>query len=178
LPGIRHVVKVRLITPVERRIRVAMEQRHLDHEAAARHIQRIDDERSHRMRDLFDVDWRDPTLYDVVLNTEHMSPETAANAVVHLAQQSDFQPTPESNQALDDLAVGSRVKASLAIHPSTSDVLLDVQANAGVVHLSGVITAIDDGRLEDDIREVALGTSGVRSVVMDIQFRPVLAQPG
>jgi cytidylate kinase len=178
LPGIPHVLKVRLITPVERRIRNAMEQRHMDHETAAKHIQRIDDERYHRMRDLFDVDWRDPTLYDLILNTEHMSLDAAADVVVSLVQKPDFQPTAESKQALDDLAVASRVKAALAIHPSTGDVLLDVQANAGVVHLSGVITAIDDGRLEDEIKSVALATAGVSSVVLDIQFRPVLAQPG
>jgi cytidylate kinase len=178
LPGIKHVLKVRLITPVERRIRNAMEQRQIDHEAAAKHIQRIDEERYHRMRDLFDVDWRDPNLYDIVLNTEQMSLETAADVVVGLVQRPDFQPTPESLQALDDLAVGSQVKAALAVHPNTSDVLLDVQANGGVVSLSGVITALDDGRLEDEIRDVALRVPGVRSVVMDIQFRPVLAQPG
>lgn len=178
LPGVGHVLKVRLNAPVERRIRTAMAQRQLDHEAAAKHIQRIDDERYHRMRDMFDVDWRDPRLYDIVLNLEHMSLDTAADVVVSLARRPDFQPTSESIQALDDLAIGSRVKAALAVHPGTGDLLLDVQANHGVVRLGGVITAIDDGRLEDEIREVALAIPGVRSVVMDIQFRPVLAQPG
>jgi hypothetical protein len=155
-----------------------MEQRGISYEAAAKHIQKIDDERYHRMRDLFDVDWRDPALYDLVLNLEQMSIETAAEAVISLVQQPDFQPTAESNQALENLATASRVKAALAIHPATSDVPLDVQANGGVVHLSGVITAIDDGSLEDEIRQIALSTQGARSVVLDIQFRPVLAQPG
>ena len=178
LPGISHVLKVRLIAPVERRIRNAMEQQKIDHEAAAKHIQRIDEERSRRMHDLFDVDWRDPTLYDLLINLEHMTIDTAAELVVSLVQRPDFQPTAASNQALDDLSVACRVKAALGIHPATSDLLLDVQANAGVVHLAGVITALDDGRFEDEIREIALGTPGVSSVVLDIQIRPVLAQPG
>src|SRR5207248_727295 len=98
LPGVEHVLKVRLIAPQERRIRTAMEERGISHEAAAKHIQKIDDERYHRMRDLFDVDWRDPALYDLILNLEHMSIETAAEAVVSLVQQSDFQPTAESTR--------------------------------------------------------------------------------
>jgi hypothetical protein len=178
LPHIGHVVKVRLIAPLERRTRSAMERQKMTHDAALKHIQRIDEERYRRMRELFDVDWRDPGLYDVVLNTQQMSLETAAEVVVAMAQQPDFQPSPRSEKALEDLSVGARVKAALAISPSTSDIPLEVQADSGVVHITGVITAIDDGRLEDEVRAVASATSGVRSVVIDVQFRPVLAHPG
>lgn len=178
LPHISHVLKVRLIAPLERRVRSAMERQSMSRDAAIKHIQRIDDERYKRMRELFDVDWRDPALYDVVLNTQHMGLETAAEVVVSMAQQPDFQPSPQSEKALEDLSVGARVKAALAISPTTSDIPLEVQADSGVVHITGVITAIDDGRLEDEVRAVASGTAGVRSVVIDVQFRPVLAHPG
>jgi len=114
----------------------------------------------------------------VVLNLQQMSLDTGVSTVVALAQQAEFQPSAQSSKALDDLTVGSRVRAALAIHPGTSDLPLDVDADGGVVRLSGVITAIDDGRLEDELRSVALGTPGVRSVVVDVQFRPVLAHPG
>jgi len=178
LPHVSHVLKVRLIAPMERRVRSAMEQRGLNREAASKHIQKIDDERYRRMHELFDVDWRDPALYDLVLNTENMSLDTAAEVVASMAQQPDFQPTPRSEKALDDLTVGARVKAALAVNPATGDIPLEVQADNGVVHVTGVITAIDDGRLEDELRAVASGTEGVRSVVVDVQFRPVLAHPG
>jgi cytidylate kinase len=178
LAGVGHVLKVRLITPIERRVRVAMEQRRLNHEAATKHIQRIDDERYHRMRELFDVDWRDPGLYDLVVNLEHMSLDSAVEAVVSLAQRTDFQPTAASTKALADLTVAVRVKATLLANPATNDIPLEVQANGGVVEISGVITALDDGQIEDRLRELAMATPGVRGVVLDVQFRPVLAHPG
>jgi len=178
LAGVGHVLKVRLITPLDRRAKVAMEQRHLTYEAAAKHIQRVDEERYHRMRELFDVDWRDPRLYDLVLNLERMSLDTAVDTVVSLAKQPDFQATAVSTKALEDLAVATRVKATLLANPTTSDIPLDVQANGGVVEISGVITALDDGQIEDRLRELAMATPGVRSVVLDVQFRPVLAHPG
>lgn len=178
LPGIGHVLKVRMITPIARRARTAMEQRQLSAEAATKHIERIDEERRQRMRELFDVDWRDPRLYDLVVNLEHMRLETAVDLVVSLARHPDFQPTAESSRALADLGLAVRVKAALLANPTTGDIPLEVQSNGGVVEISGVVTALDDGQIEDRLRELAMATPGVRSVVLDVQFRPVLAHPG
>lgn len=178
LPGVRHVLKLRLIAPFERRVKGAMEEQGLSRDAAVKYVQHVDDDRLHRMRELFDVDWRDPGLYDLVLNLERMSLATAVDAVAWLAQQPEYQPSPESIQVLDNLALAVRVKAALLAHPATNDIPLEVQANGGVVHISGVIAAIDDVQIEERIRELALATPGVRSVVLDVQFRPVLAHPG
>ncbi len=160
------------------RIRGGMERQNLSREEAAKFIQRIDDERYHRMRELFEVDWRDPALYDVVLNLEQMSLDTAAEIVVSLAQKPEFQPTAASNKALQDVAVGARVKATLLADPTTGDIPVQVDADDGVVHISGIVTAIDDGQIEDTLRERAMTVPGVSQVLLDIQFRPVLAHPG
>ena len=178
LAGVSHVLKMRLIAPLERGIRGGMERQNLSREEAVKFIQRIDDERYHRMRELFEVDWRDPALYDVVLNLEQMSLDTAAEIVVSLAQKPEFQPTAASNKALQDLAVGARVKATLLADPTTGDIPVQVDADDGVVHISGIVTAIDDGQIEDTLRERAMTVPGVSQVLLDIQFRPVLAHPG
>jgi cytidylate kinase len=178
LAGVSHVLKVRLIAPLDRRAKNAMREHAMSYEAAVKYVQRIDDERLHRMRDLFDVDWREPGLYDLVLNLEHMSLDTAAATVVQLAGQPDYQPSPKSMKALEDLTLGTRVKATLLANPTTNDIPLEVQANGGVVTITGVITAIDDGQVEERIRELAVATPGVKTVVLDVQFRPVLAHPG
>lgn len=178
LAGVSHVLKVRLIAPVEQRIKTGMERNGLTKEAAAKHIQRIDDERTRRMRELFEVDWRDPALYDVVLNLRDMTLDTASELVVSLAKRPEFQPTAASIKTLEDLSVAARVKATLLADPATDDIPLDVQADGGVVHISGIITAIDDGQIEDKLRQLTLSTPGARSVVLDVQFRPVLAHPG
>ncbi len=178
LAGVGHVVKVRLIAPLEKRVAGAMRDQGLSHEAAIKYVQRIDDERLRRMRDLFDVDWRDPRLYDVVLNLERMSLDSAVDAVASLARQPEFQPTAASLQVLADLTLATRVQATLLANPATNDIPLEVEANSGVVHITGMVTALDDGQVEDHIRELALGTEGVTSVVLELEFRPVLAQPG
>jgi len=45
LAGVGHVLKVRVIAPLERRAKVAMEQRQIGYEAALKHLQRVDEER-------------------------------------------------------------------------------------------------------------------------------------
>jgi cytidylate kinase len=175
LKGISHVMKVRLIAPPEYRINAAMEREGLTRDAAVHYIQHVDDERLRHMRYLFNVDWRDPALYDIVLNLEHMSLETAADVVIYMAQHRDYQPTPASERVLNDLALSSRVKASLAAHPVTSGVDVDVRADNSIVWVTGLV---DSSELEYEVIRVAQMVSGVKEVVSDIEIKPVFPYPG
>jgi cytidylate kinase len=176
LKGISHVMKVRLIAPIEYRIKAAMEREgQPSREAGLQFLQQVDEERLRRMRYLFNVDWRDPALYDVVLNIEHMSLDTAADVVIYMAQHPEYQPTPASTKKLNDLTMSCRVKASLAAHPVTSGIDLDVRADEGIVWVTGLI---DSGELEYEIVRVAQTVSGVKEVISDLEIKPVFPYPG
>lgn len=175
LKGISHVMKVRLIAPPEYRIKAVMELEGLSREAAIQYIQRADDERLRRMRYLFNVDWRDPALYDLVLNLEDMRIETASDVVIYMAQHPEYQPTPTSEKVLNDLAVSCQVKASLAAHPMTSGVDVDVRADSGIVWVTGLV---DSGELEYEIIRTAQAVSGVKEVISDLEIKPVFPYPG
>jgi cytidylate kinase len=176
LKGISHIMKVRLIAPLEYRLKVAIEREGLaTREAALQYLHQIDEERLRRMRYLFNVDWRDPVLYDVVLNIEHMSMETAADVVIYMAQHPEYQPTAASLRKLDDLTLSCRIKASLAAHPVTSGIDVDVRADDGIVWMTGLI---DSGELEYEIIRVAQAVSGVKEVISDLEIKPVFPYPG
>lgn len=171
LQGIDHVLKVRLIAPLEYRIKAAMERQGLSREAAARFIRQVDEERLRRMRYLFDIDWRDPTLYDVVVNLAQMRLETAADVVISLAQGAEYQPTPASEKALADLTLGCRVKAAVAAHPATLGIEVEARADDGMVWLSGVI---EFAEMVPEIVQVAENVPGVKEVSPDFKIRPVV----
>ena len=176
LKGVNHVMKVRLIAPLEYRIKAAMEREGLpSREAGIQYLQQVDEERLRRMRYLFNVDWRDPVLYDVVLNIEHMSLETAADVVIYMAQHPEYQPTPASEKKLNDLALGCRVKASLAAHPLTSGIDVEVRADDGIVWMTGLI---DSGELEYEIIRVVQSVPSVKEVISDLEIKPVFPYPG
>lgn len=79
LPGGLHV---RLIAPRETRVARTAVLLSCPHDAAAEHVDRQDEARRRFVRSNFDQDIGDPHLYDLVLNTGHLSPAGAARIVV------------------------------------------------------------------------------------------------
>jgi cytidylate kinase len=144
LPGISHVLKVRLVAPLEYRIRAVMERNpRLDRKGAMRYINQVDEERTSRMRYLFDVDWRDPYQYDLVLSLDKLTVDTACGLVIQAVQQEQFQPTEASRRTLQNMALSSRIRAALDAHPHSSSYDIGVDVEEGVVTLSGILPSDD-----------------------------------
>ena len=161
LKGISHVMRVRLIAPLEYRIQAATAREGLSREAAAHYIQRVDEERLRRLRYLFDIDWREPTLYDVVLNLEYMSLDGAADAVVYMAGRPEYQPTPASETLLRDLALSSGIKASLAVR----GIEVNVRAEGGIVWVTGHVDSVE---LKKEVIQIAHGVPGAKEVIANV----------
>ncbi|HEY3352511.1 MAG TPA: cytidylate kinase-like family protein [Polyangia bacterium] len=135
--GVSHVLRVRLIAPMAFRIDAAMQSLRCGREAAEAHVRQVDAERARWTRFLYDIDWDSPLLYDVVVNLEGMSIETACAVVRATALQPEFQPTTASRKALRDLALSCRVRAALAQAAATARLELEVTADDGAVVLHG-----------------------------------------
>jgi cytidylate kinase len=169
LPGVSHVIRVRVIADMDYRIKMARQQQELGHEEALAHIEKVDRERRQWVRFLFDVEWDDPHLYDVVLNLSRMSLGTACETVARLTEHEEFKPTPESVRAMRDLALASRVSAVLALDSRTRDVTLEVVAADGVVTITGE-TRVQG--VEEAVRLVARQVVGVQEVRSKVVFLP------
>jgi len=171
LPGIRHVLKVRLLAPLAYRVARVREQRQMDQASAYLYLSKVDDIRARRVQEFFGIDWQDPRRYDLLLNLGRMSLDEASKQVVEWAQRPAFQPTPESEQALQDLTVKARVEAALAVNEGTRSVILNVLAKQGVVNIWGALPGFG---VEREAMRVTEQVEGVRDVVPD--FRVVLGQ--
>jgi cytidylate kinase len=169
LLGIQHVLKVRLLAPLAYRVARVREQRHMDQASAYLYISRVDDIRARRVQEFFGVDWQDPRRYDLLLNLARISLDEAVQQVAEWGKRPAFQPTPESEQALQDLTVKARVEAALAVNEGTRSVILNVLAKQGVVYAWGSLPGFG---AEREVIRVIEGVEGVRDVVPD--FRVVL----
>ena len=129
LPGIAHVMRVRIIADMDYRIKAAVQQQELGHAEALAYIEKVDRERRQWVRFLFGVEWDDPDLYDVVLNLSRMSAGTASETVARLTEHEEFMATAESRRAMQNLALASRVRAKPAIDSRTRDVEIEVVAD-------------------------------------------------
>jgi len=137
LPGVTHVMPVRVIADLEFRIAAAMKQQTLTRDEAVRYIDEVDRERRQWTRFLFDVDWDDSRLYAVVLNLGYTSVAGACEAVARLAERPEFQPTAASTKAMQDLTLKSQIAAALALDIRTRGIFPEVVADDGIVTVTG-----------------------------------------
>ncbi|MEJ2422765.1 MAG: cytidylate kinase family protein, partial [Acidobacteriota bacterium] len=70
LKKIQHFVRVRLLAPVDLRIRTTMSRLDIGKEEAEGYIRGVDEERTRWARFMYGRDIRDPGLYDICINME------------------------------------------------------------------------------------------------------------
>jgi len=168
LSGIGHVLKVFLTAPMEFRIEQTRARQKLTDAAAHQYVEEIDKARSRRLMAMFGADWRDPNRYDLTLNMGKMSREGAKRVIIEAARLQEYQPTPASDRAFNDLALGSRVHATLFASPDVRGASLDVRAEAGHIYIKG---RIDHG-VEDKVLALVKSVPGVTKVTSDLYSVP------
>ena len=162
-PGIRHVLNVFVDTPRESRVQQVKTRKGLSEQAANEHLDELDRIRSRRLKELFNIDWRDPTRYDFVLNTARMSVDTAARFIAEVSQREEYRPTPESLQAIRDLTINARVQANLITSPDIRISNLEVRTTHGEVEIFGILVSAALERLiVDEVKKVP-GVTGVKT---------------
>jgi cytidylate kinase len=163
LRGVPHVLRVRIMAPFELRVKrlndklsVKMGER-TNPRTVTEMVRRDDTEKAGRMRYLYEVDLHDPAFYDLAVNTEKLSVESAVELIGRLARRPELATTPATAQLVADRALASRVQVALATHPETRKYRITVEARSGVVTLEGTAAL-------EDAMEVARSVDGVRDV--------------
>lgn len=168
LKGLPHVVKVRVIASMEQRIGAAMERQGLAREQAMHHIERVDAVRAKWTRYLYGVDWTDPSLYDLVINLDHVSVSSACELLSTAARLEEFKTTPESQGMMDDLVLASAVRAQVAAEGHIGDAEVEIEAHGSVITVAGTVGSTHEA---DRIREIARGAQGAAEVISRLRVR-------
>ncbi|MCL4558649.1 MAG: cytidylate kinase family protein [Deltaproteobacteria bacterium] len=161
LKGVSHVVKVKVIADMEQRIRFAMERNKFTREEAVRYIYSIDTQREKWTKFLYDVDWNDPSLYDIVVSLKKITIPTACEMIAVMVKADEFKTTEASVKAMNDLALASKVKAVLASDDFTKNFNVEVVADAGFITVNGKVDTMED---VDNITELVKNIKGVKGV--------------
>jgi hypothetical protein len=163
--GISHFVRVRLLAPMDLRIRTTMQRLRCGEKEARDHIRKVDEERIRWARFVYAKNIRDPRLYDFCINMEKLSFPAVCSLLVRVLEEKELQPTEESMAELDRLYLASRIEAALVTDPRTHK-----------YEVSAIIGA-DQARLEGpylDDNELAAVMDVVRSVqgASDLPYVP------
>ena len=169
LSGIGHVLKVLLTAPIEFRVEQVCVRQKLTDAAARHYIDELDRARTRRLTAMFGADWRDPNRYDVILNMGKMRRDGAKRLIIEAAKLGEYQPTPASTQAFNDLALSSRVHATLFAAPNLRGLALELRAENGHIHVKGKVAQ----GLEAQLVKVVKYVPGVTQVTSDLYSAPL-----
>lgn len=164
LRGVSHVLRARIIAPMGFRLAMTQDRLRMGRHEALAYIAKMDQDRAKWTHYLYGVNWGEPDLYDVVLNLECMDVQEACQVIADMTKLTCFEETPESNAALQNLALVSKVKANLVLHPETVDLELDITAAGDRVSIKGKTRTRNQIRA---VREVAQSVPGVKELDLE-----------
>jgi len=164
LPGISHVVCIRLIAPLPLRVSMFMEREKVGRDEAIQSIEKVDHQRQTWTRFLYGEDWLNPNLYDLILNLKTLTVQGAVEVACSIILRKEFARTEDSQKALANLVLASRVRAALAADEETASAEVSVAAEEGVIHLKGRLRTAS---LVDAVIKVAGHVKGVQQVERD-----------
>jgi len=159
---VSHVLKVRILADMEDRVKVMMQREGMENKnEALRAVKSIDEARRRWSLHMCGIDTNDPSLYDLVIHIRRLSTDDAADIICHTVRLDRFQATPESQQAMDDLLLAARVRASLVDHYPR----INVTAKEGDVYV-GIEGA--SSHEEKEIQDVVAQIPGVKKLNVDL----------
>ena len=157
---ISHVLKVRIIADFEERVQTEMAREDISREEAAALLKKDDQERRQWSLKLYGVDTWDCALYDLIIHIHKLTVDDAVDLICQTVALKQFQTTPESQQALDDLALAAKVRAVLVDHYPNVKVVAHGDLIIAHVRASGT----QESQITDEIEELAMKIPGVRQV--------------
>jgi cytidylate kinase len=125
VPGISHVLKVRIVADLEDRVAEEMHREGISAGEARSLLKKDDEERYRWSYHLYGIDNRDPSLYDLVIHIQALDLDEAAGIIQHTLGLPRFRTTPASQKAMDDLLLAAQVQAALIKEMPSARVVAD-----------------------------------------------------
>jgi cytidylate kinase len=170
LAGLPGVLRVRLIAPLEARVRTLMEAEGMDATSAEQYIRHVDGVRARWVKMMYGEDIEDPALYNMVINLKTLSIPAACAIVTKAAEQPDFAVTDAVKVRLLDFRLTCWVKVALARASETRALDLQIEARGGAVDVSGSAPALKSGQMGEQIVEIAQSVEGVEEVRLKVEW--------
>jgi cytidylate kinase len=162
LHPVPHIPCIRIMRPFEQRVQWLMKQLDTDDvDLAEEEIRRSDHANASRMHEQFGVDWGDPVLFDLVLNTERLSVDTCVQQLKALLARPEFAETEDSRLLLRSMALHAHVRAALRADDTTSEVNISIEGSGDRVALRGIVVSAGERAA---VEKVVAAVPGVAAV--------------
>jgi cytidylate kinase len=171
LRPVPHVPCVRIMRPLAQRVEWLMTALDTDDaELAEAEIKRSDESNASRMHEQYGVQWGDPVLFDMVLNTERMSVDTCVQQLKALLARPEFAETEASRAMLHSMALHAHVRAALRADEATREVNISIEGEGDRIVLRGIVVTAGERAA---VEKVAAAVPGVAAVENELRVMAV-----
>jgi len=162
--GIAYVLRVCLIADMKYRVSLASSSGMSENEAL-KMIHKSDEDKISWTKSILEKDdpW-DISIYDMVLPTDKMPPEDIANLVEKSLERDILKASVDSEKAIQDFILASRVETALAKEGH----IIAAEADAGALTLTINKQVLLLKRLEEELQSIAGKIPGVKSVATKV----------
>jgi cytidylate kinase len=166
---------VRIYGSESSRIEYLINQRGLSREATEKLIHKTDNEQRGFLQFAFHMNWNDPSLYDLVINRDKLSTDSAAKLIMEAAQSQEIKEcSMTALESMERLSLSRRVDAAVLESNLGSDVfrrdMFHIEVpEKGVVRITGV-THMQGA--EERLLRVVKGVTGVTDVRSEVVVMP------
>ncbi len=165
VPG---VLRIRVVGNENLRVRRMMKIKNIDEKAARKHVALRDNERAGYTRFFYNMSWDDPGSYDIVINTDNLTPDTIAaflEGTINHYETEEY--TEKLVTRLNELYIAQKLTIHLLYEEKIPIHFLEVDVQGDHVILMGTVEV--QGLIEQ-AGVVASQYPGIRSVDNKIVF--------
>jgi cytidylate kinase len=151
---------------MEKRIQRIMEEKKVDREIAGKMIHRSDQDKRGFLRFAFEEDWLNPNLYDLVLNTDKLTVDSAAKMVMEAAKSDGIKACGiDSMKLLEKLSLQRKVEAVfLEAGASSQHAFYNVE-DGETVRIYGIAYSLQE---KEALEKMMKGIKGVKKVINNL----------
>lgn len=163
LSDVPSALHVNVFAPYERRVEVVMAREGITRPIAEQVVRESDQDRAGYMRYLFDQDWMDPLLYDVMINTHVTTREQACDLIVQAAHAKELLDAHEQSLVI----LGNHIlvrRAEEALLKATQVNPRHISASVttpGIVKLMGIVNSEKEKLAAESVVREVPGVSDV-----------------
>jgi cytidylate kinase len=151
---------------LERRIQRIMEENRVNREIAEKMVHRSDQDKRSFLRFAFEEDWLNPNLYDLVLNTDKLSIDSAVRMVIEAAKSDEIKSCGvDSMILLEKLSLQRKVEAAFLEAGFVNTHIFSAIEDGETVRLYGIVNTFGE---KETIERIVKGIKGVKKVINDV----------
>lgn len=172
LKDISSVLRTRIIAPFEDRVERWAEREWLDPDRARYLVRKSDQQRAGFIKYYFDRNWEDSVHYDLTINTQRLSEETAVKIICDSVKDQNLEGIKaDSKRILSDLILRKRVEIAILSNDHIDPYLLEINVKDGLVVLSGQVHSAAEKRTAEQQTHTVDGIRGLKNNIKVVEYR-------